>query len=84
MRTHSRWPTVAVFFVVGFVSGCMQSRNGESVETSSNGPAANIQSAPVMSVNQLMRGILFPLGNAVFFAQSDDPDALSRDPQPSV
>ena len=24
-----------------------------------------------MTVNQFMRGILFPLGNAVFFAQAD-------------
>jgi hypothetical protein len=37
-----------------------------------------------MTVNQLMRGILFPLGNAVFFAQSEDPDALARDPMPSA
>jgi hypothetical protein len=84
MRTHSRWPTVAVFFVVAFTSGCVQSPDGESVEISSNGPTANVQSPPVMTVNQLMRGILFPLGNAVFFAQADDPDALSRDPQPSA
>jgi len=37
-----------------------------------------------MTVNQLMHAILFPLGNAVFFAQSEDPDALSPDPQPST
>jgi hypothetical protein len=84
MRTHSRWPTVAVLFVVAFASGCVQSPNGESAEISANGPTANVESAPVMTVNQLMRGILFPLGNAVFFAQSDDPEALSRDPQPSA
>jgi hypothetical protein len=36
-----------------------------------------------MTVNQLMHAILFPLGNAVFLAQSEDPDALPRDPQPS-
>ena len=84
MRTHSRWPTVAVFFVVAFVSGCVQSPNGESAESSSNGPTANVQSAPVMTVNQLMHGILFPLGNTVFFAQADDPAAISRDPMPSI
>ena len=83
MRTHSRWPTVAVFFVVAFVSGCVQSPNGESAEISSNGPTANVESAPVMTVNQLMHGILFPLGNTVFFAQADDPAAISRDPMPS-
>jgi hypothetical protein len=84
MRNHSRWPTVAVFFVVQFASGCVQAPNGESAETSSNGPAANVQSAPIMTVNQLMHAIWFPLGNTVFFAQSEDPDALSRDPEPST
>ena len=83
MRNHSRGPTVAVFFVAALVSGCVQSPNGESTETSSNGPTANGQSAPVMTVNQLMHGILFPLGNTVFFAQADDPAAISRDPMPS-
>ena len=37
-----------------------------------------------MTVNQLMRGILFPLGNTVFYAQADDPAALPRDAQPSA
>ena len=83
MRTHSRWPTVAVFFVSGFASGCVQSTNGESAESSSNGPAANVQSAPLMTVNQLMHAILFPLGNTVFWAQAEDPAALPRDPMPS-
>ena len=84
MRNHSRWPTVAVFFVVEFASGCVESPNGESAETSSNGATANVQSPPVMTVNQLMHGILFPLGNTVFFAQAEDPDALTRDPMPSA
>jgi hypothetical protein len=83
MRTHSRWPTVAVFCVIASVSGCVQSPNGESAESSSNDPPANAQSAPVMTVNQLMHGILFPLGNTVFYAQADDPAAISRDPMPS-
>ena len=83
MRNHSRWRTVAVLLVLGFASGCAQSPNGESAETSSNGPTANVQSMPVMTVNQLMHGILFPLGNTVFFAQADDPAAISRDPMPS-
>ena len=83
MRTHSRWPTLAVFFVSGFASGCVQSTNGESAESSSNGPAANVQSAPLMTVNQLMHVILFPLGNTVFWAQAEDPAALPRDPMPS-
>jgi len=83
MRTQSRWPTVAVFFVIGFAGGCGQSPHGESAETSANGPAANVQSAPLMTVNQLMHAILFPLGNTVFWAQSEDPATLARDPMPS-
>ena len=83
MRTRSRRPTVAVLFVVAFAGGCVQSPNGESAETSSNGPTANVQSAPLMTVNQLMHAILFPLGNTVFFSQSEDPATLPRDPMPS-
>ena len=83
MRAHSQWPTVAVFFAGAFVSACVQSPNGESAEISSNDPPANGQSAPVMTDNQLMHGILFPLGNTVFFAQADDPASISRDPMPS-
>ena len=82
MRNRSGW-CAAVVLAVGLSSGCVPSPNGEPAEASSNGPAPNSPSAPVMTVNQLMRGILFPLGNAVFVAQSDDPDALTRDPQPS-
>ena len=82
MRNHSRWPTVAVFFVVQFASGCVEAPKSESA-TSSNGAGANVQSAPLMTVNQLMHAVLFPLGNAVFFAQDQDPDALARDPMPS-
>ena len=71
MRKASRWPTLAALLVVGLASGCAES------------PPAS-RSPPVMTVNQLMRGILFPLGNTVFFAQAEDPDALTRDPMPSA
>jgi hypothetical protein len=83
MRNHSRWPTVAALFVVQFASGCVESPNGESAATSSNGPMPNGQSEALMTVNQLMHAILFPLGNTVFYAQADDPAALPRDPMPS-
>src|SRR5262245_8335189 len=76
MQKVSRWSTLAVLLVVQLVSGCAEPTEGE--------PAANAPSAPLMSVNQLMHGILFPLGNTIFFAQSEDPAALPRDPQPSM
>lgn len=84
MRDRIRWPSIAVVLVVQFASGCAESPNGESTETSSNDPPANVQSAPLMTVNQLMHAILFPLGNAVFLAQSEDPAALPRDLMPSA
>jgi hypothetical protein len=62
----------------------MESPNAESAQASPSEPPANVRSAPLMTVNQLMHAISFPLGNAVFFAQADDPDALARDPQPSA
>ena len=83
MRNHRRWPTVAALFVVQFASGCAESPTGGSTEAPSNDPTANVQSVPLMTVNQLMHAILFPLGNTVFYAQADDPDALARDPMPS-
>jgi hypothetical protein len=84
MQNVRRWRTVAILLVVEFASGCAEAPNGDSAAASSNGPTANVQAAPLMSVNQLMQAILFPLGNAVFLAQSEDPEALSRDPQPST
>lgn len=83
MRNRGRWPALAVLFVAQFLSACAEPPNGESAAAASNGAAANVESAPPMTVNQLMHAILFPLGNAVFLAQSEDPDALPRDPQPS-
>jgi hypothetical protein len=83
MRSQSRWPAIVVLSVAQFASGCAESPDAESAATSSSNPPANAQAAPVMTVNQLMHAILFPLGNAVFFSQNEDPDALTRDPQPS-
>jgi hypothetical protein len=70
MRNRIRWPSIAVVLVVQFASGCSES--------------PSLESAPLMTVNQLMHAILFPLGNAVFLAQNEDPDALPRDLQPSA
>ena len=83
MLTPSPWPKLAVLVVAAFAAGCVQSTPGESAASSSSGASANVQSPPVMTVNQLMRGILFPLGNTVFYAQGEDPAALARDPMPS-
>jgi hypothetical protein len=60
----------------------VQSPAGNSDQPSANTPSDT--AAPRMTVNQLMRGILFPLGNTVFYAQADDPAALQRDPMPSA
>jgi hypothetical protein len=84
MRNRIRWRSLAVVLVIQFTNGCAESPNGESAELSPNDPAANVQSAPLMPVNQLMHAILFPLGNAVFLAQTEDPAAMPRDPMPSA
>ncbi|HET7609359.1 MAG TPA: hypothetical protein VFL84_11830 [Gammaproteobacteria bacterium] len=60
----------------------MQSPEGDAAEESAD--SASAATAPIMTVNQLMRGILFPLGNTVFYAQADDPAAVPRDPMPSA
>ena len=60
----------------------MQSPEGDPAEESAD--SASAATAPLMTVNQLMRGILFPLGNTVFYAQADDPAAVPRDPMPSA
>jgi len=64
------------------ISGCMQSPSGDTVQVSAD--TATEAPPPLMTVNQLMRGILFPLGNTVFYAQADDPAAVPRDPMPSA
>ncbi len=35
-------------------------------------------------LNQLMRGVLYPAANVVFFAQADDPAAVKPAPDPSM
>lgn len=82
MRNHGRWSAIAVLFAAQFLVACAEPPNGQS-SAAPNGTAANVESVPLMTVNQLMHAILFPLGNAVFLAQSEDPEALPRDPQPS-
>lgn len=76
MRDRRRWPRFVVSLVAWLtVTGCAPPPNVDE---------AVVDAPPVMTVNQLMHGILFPLGNTVFFAQADDPDAVARDPQPSA
>ncbi|HUQ52402.1 MAG TPA: hypothetical protein VM692_09280 [Gammaproteobacteria bacterium] len=76
MSNGSRWPAVAVLCLAA-VSACRQSPAGNAASPST------APSPPVMTVNQLMHGILFPAANTVFYAQADDPAAVPRDPMPS-
>jgi hypothetical protein len=52
------------------------------VQTDSRSAEASKPAAATMQVqsnlNQLMRGVLYPAANVVFFAQSDDPAAVKR------
>ena len=83
MRNHEGWAAIAALFVAQLLSACAEPPNGEPSTAASDSAAAVAESEPLMTVNQLMHVILFPFGNAVFLAQSEDPDALPRDPQPS-
>src|SRR5690606_17948103 len=81
---NGRWRMLAVLLVALFTGGCAEAPNSGSAVSSSNEAAPSGDAAPLMTVNQLMHGILFPLGNTVFFAQAEDPAALGRDPEPST
>jgi hypothetical protein len=74
--------SLVVLYLAASTGACVQSPAGDPTEKSA--ATASESSAPLMTVNQLMRGILFPLGNTVFYAQADDPAALPRDPMPST
>jgi hypothetical protein len=84
MSNRIRWQTLVVLCLASFSSACVQSPAGDPAQAPAGPGAANEASPPVATFNQIMRGILFPLGNTVFYAQADDPAALPRDPMPSA
>ena len=73
---------MVVLCLAASIGACVQSPAGDPAQASTE-PASEA-ATPLMTVNQLMHGILFPLGNTVFYAQADDPAALPRDAQPST
>ena len=78
-----QWPSLVVLCcLAASLAACVQSPAGDPAQASA-APASEAPQ-PLMTVNQLMHGILFPLGNTVFYAQADDPAALPRDPMPST
>jgi hypothetical protein len=84
MRIDRRALAAAVLLGAQSVSGCVESPGVETTAAAPNASAVEAEPAPLMTVNQVMHAILFPLGNAVFLAQTEDPEALPRDPQPSA
>ena len=52
---------------------------GTPAQTSPQGAASRPQSQVHGDLRQVMRGILFPNSNVVFFAQGNDPAAVSKD-----
>ena len=84
MSNRSRWRILVVLGLACASNACVQSPAGDSAQAPPSSGTASEASPPVMTFNQLMRGILFPLGNTVFYAQADDPAALPRDPMPSA
>jgi hypothetical protein len=47
-------------------------------------PAGRAAAAAPATVIQIMRGILYPSANVVFYAQSDDPDKVKKPADPSL
>jgi len=82
MSVRFRWQSLVVLCLASLSNACVQSPAGDAAEAPAGPGAAD--EAPVATFNQIMRGILFPLGNTVFYAQADDPAALPRDPMPSA
>jgi hypothetical protein len=73
---------LVILCLAASIGACVQSPAGDPAEASAD--TGREAPPPLMTVNQLMHGILFPLGNTVFYAQADDPAALPRDAQPSA
>jgi hypothetical protein len=82
MSSRSRWATLVVLGLACSSNACVQSPAGDPAQADAG--AANAAPPPAATFNEIMRGILFPLGNTVFYAQADDPAAVPRDPQPST
>lgn len=82
MRTSRVGVSGSSGLLVGFLVLASVSR------TAAQTPPASASAAPAAQahadLNQLMRGIFFPLSNAVFFAQGEDPATIPRAPQPSA
>jgi hypothetical protein len=83
MSNRAGCQTFVVLCLACSSSACVQSPAGDPAQAPAGPGAANEEPPPVATYNQLMRGILFPVGNTVFYAQADDPAALPRDPMPS-
>ena len=84
MSNRIRWQTLAVLYLAFSSNACVQSPAGDPAQAPAGPGAPNEASPPAATFNEIMRGILFPLGNTVFYAQADDPAALPRDPMPSA
>jgi len=80
----NRIRSLVVLCLASLGSACVPSPAGDPAQAPAAAGAGNEASPPVATFNQIMRGILFPLGNTVFYAQADDPAALPRDPMPSA
>jgi hypothetical protein len=74
--------SVILLCIASWIGACTQAPAGDPAQSEAG--AANTASPPAATFNQIMRGILFPLGNTVFYAQADDPAAFPRDPTPSA
>ncbi len=82
MSKRRQWRILVVLGLVASTGACVESPAGDPARASTD--TASEAYPPLLTVNQLMHAILFPLGNTVFFAQANDPAAVPRDGEPSM
>lgn len=72
----------AHFLLLGLVAIAMVSPGAAQSGDSATASRPNVQVHATL--NQIMRGLFFPLSNVVFSAQSDDPATMKQDARPSA
>src|SRR4051794_2701476 len=81
MRVRTLVPAALLVFVSTVV---MLRVDIAGVQAPARGAARPAPSTTSATVLQVMRGILYPSSNVVFYAQADDPEAVPKPPDPST
>jgi hypothetical protein len=74
----------ATLLSLTFIGFCQAQPTAAAGSKAAKAPAAAIKPEVAADLRQLMRGILFPNSNVVFFAQEDDPAKVPPAKDPSL